>query len=166
MSQLSDQQLIDDTVELFSRFDSGFIGYPTASGMIPHWRSVAANASASKAERAIAGAVNKLHPYVVSNRDAKLDLDGAELLLVRDDKDLVEAVTRIKKMPGKDLGVPGGVCTAQTFSRLGLLDDYILLVHPILLEKGKRGFKQRTALKLVEAKEYSSGVVRMHYQIR
>src|SRR6266446_8181152 len=72
MSQAPDQELNDDTVALFQGFDSGFIGYPTASGMIPYWLNVAKNPSASKAERAIVQAVNTLRPLILSRQEEEL----------------------------------------------------------------------------------------------
>ena len=40
MSQIPDQELNDDLVGFFQNIDRGFIGYPTASGMIPYWLNV------------------------------------------------------------------------------------------------------------------------------
>jgi len=164
MSQSPDQELNDDTVALFKGFDSGFIGYPTASGMIPYWLNVAQNPSASKGELAIAQAVNKLHPIIISNKEETLAWDNAELLLVKSDKDLVEAVTQFKRQPGKDLGVPGGIRTAQTFVRLGLIDEYVFMVHPVAIGNGQRVFTDRVNLELVSAKTYKSGVMRVCYR--
>lgn len=53
--------------------------------------------------------------------------------MVKSDDELVEAVQKIKQQPGKDLGVPGGIRTAQTFVRLGLIDEYVLMVHPVAI---------------------------------
>jgi dihydrofolate reductase len=164
MAQTPDQELNDEMVVLFEGFDSGFIGYPTASGMIPYWLDVAKNPSASKGERAIAQAVNKLHPIILSNKEEKLEWENAELLLVKSDKDLVEAVTKVKQQPGRDLGVPGGIRTAQTFVRLGLIDEYVLMVHPVAIGDGKRVFTDRVNLELVSAKTYKSGVMRVCYR--
>lgn len=47
MSQTPDRELTEDTVAFFQNFDRGFIGYPTASGMIPYWLKVANNLDAS-----------------------------------------------------------------------------------------------------------------------
>ena len=164
MSQTPDQELNDEIVALLEGFESGFIGFPTASGMIPYWLDVAKNHSASKGERAIAQAVNKLHPIILSNKEEKLEWENAELLLVKSDKDLVEAVTKVKQQPGRDLGVPGGIRTAQTFVRLGLIDEYVLMVHPVAIGKGKRVFTDRVNLELVSAKTYKSGVMRVCYR--
>ena len=164
MSQSPDQELNDDTVALFQGFDSGFIGYPTASGMIPYWLNVAKTPSASKEERAIAQAVNQLHPLILSKKEEQLEWENTELLLVKSDNDLIEAVKKIKQQPGKDLGVPGGIRTAQTFVRLGLLDEYVLMVHPVAIGDGKRVFTDRVNLELVSAKTYKSGVMRVCYR--
>jgi dihydrofolate reductase len=166
MSQTADQELNDDTVALFQGFDSGFIGYPTASGMIPYWSNVAKNPLASKGEREIALAVNQLHGIILSKKEETLEWENAELLLVKSDQDLVEAVKKIKQQPGKDLGVPGGIRTAQTFVRLGLLDEYVLMVHPVAIGNGQRVFTDRVNLELVSTKTYRSGVMRMCYRPR
>jgi dihydrofolate reductase len=166
MNQTPDQELNDDIVALLEGFDGGFIGYPTASGMIPYWSNVAKTPSASKAEREIAKAVNKLHSIIISNKAEKLEWDNSELLLVKSDKDLVEAVTKFKRQPGKDLGVPGGIRTAQTFVRLGLIVEYVLMVHPVAIGNGKRAFADRINLELVSAKTYKSGVMRVCYRPR
>lgn len=160
----SDQELNDDTVALLNGYDEGFIGYPTASGMIPYWENVANNPAASPQERAIAAAVNDKHAFLVSHREEPPVGRNSELLVVRDDADLVEAVTAIKRRPGGDMGMPGGIRTAQRFVRLGLIDEYVLMVHPIAIGEGKRVFTNRVGLKLVSAKTYASGVMRVWYR--
>jgi dihydrofolate reductase len=81
-----------------------------------------------------------------------------------DDASLTAAVTAIKQRPGRDLGLPGGVQTARTFSRLGLIDQYVLLIEPIALGTGQRLFDHRTALTLVGVKAYECGITRLLYQ--
>ena len=148
----------------FRGIDRGFIGYPTASGMIPYWLNVANNPSASKAERAIAQAVNTLHPLILSRKAEQLAWENTELLVVKSDQDLVEAVKKMQQQPGKDLGVPGGIRTAQTFVRLGLIDEYVLMVHPVAIGNGQRVFTDRVNLELVSAKTYPSGVMCVCYR--
>jgi dihydrofolate reductase len=164
MSQTPDQELNDDLVAFFQNVEQGFIGYPTASGMIPYWLNVAQNPAASKEERAIAQAVNTLHPFILSRKAEQLEWENTELLVVKSDDDLVEAVKKIKQQPGKDLGVPGGIRTAQTFVRLGLIDEYVLMVHPVAIGHGKSVFTKRVNLELVSAKTYESGVMRVCYR--
>jgi dihydrofolate reductase len=166
MVQATDQEMNDDTVAILSRADDGIMGYPTASGMIPYWSNVAKNQSASKGERAIAQAVNGIHGIVVSNKEEKLAFENAELLVAKDDKSLVEAIRRIKERPGRDIGLPGGVRTAQKFVRLGLVDEYDFMMHPIAIGDGKRLFTQRVSLEVVKTKRYSSGVMFLCYRPR
>jgi len=164
MSQTPDQELNEDIVAFFQGVDQGFIGYPTACGMIPYWLNVAQNPSASKEERDIAQAVNTLHPLILSRKAEQLEWENTELLVVKSDQDLVDAVKKIKQQPGKDLGVPGGIRTAQRFVLLCLIDEYVLMVHPVAIGKGQSVFTSRVNLELVSVKTYKSGVMRVHYR--
>jgi dihydrofolate reductase len=164
--QTPDRELTADTVAFFDAFDEGFLGYPTGIGMIAYWRNVLKNPSASENEQAIARAVNKLHPILVSNREEKLAIDNAELLVAKNDGELITAVARIKERPGRDLGLTAGIRTAQTFVRLGLIDEYIFMVHPITIGNGKRVFTTKVSLDLVSTKVYKSGIMRVCYKPR
>jgi dihydrofolate reductase len=164
MTQAPDPEFSRDNVSSFGRFDRGFIGYPTASGMLPYWLSVASNQQAPADQRALAEAVNRLHPILVSDREEPVPWPNAELLVVHDDDQLASAVRREKAKPGKDLGVPGGIRTARTLVRLGLVDEYVLTVHPVALGTGKRVFTGKDDLELIDAKTYRSGVMRARYQ--
>jgi dihydrofolate reductase len=164
MTQAADPEFSQDNVSSFDRFDRGFIGYPTASGMLPYWLGVASDPQAPADQRALAQAVNRLRPILVSDREEPVPWPNAELLVVHEDDQLASAVRREKEKPGKDLGVPGGIRTAQTFVRLGLVDEYVLTVHPVALGTGKRVFTGKAGLELIDAKTYRSGVVRARYR--
>ena len=160
MTRAPDPELSRDTVSSFDRFDRGFIGYPTASGMLPYWLNVAASPQAPADERALAEAVNRLHPILISDRDEPVPWPNAELLVVHDGGQLADAVRREKEKPGKDLGVPGGIRTAQTFVRLGLVDEYALTVHPVALGSGQRVFTGQASLELIDEPEPDEGLGR------
>jgi dihydrofolate reductase len=159
-----DQELNDDIVALVQASDAGFLGYPVAQGMIPYWESAAADPSASAGTRDLATAVNRLHRIVISSKSVDLPWDNSELVVAASDDELVAAVTEIKRRPGRDIGVPGGVRTAQRFARLGLIDEYVLQVHPTAIGIGQPLFTQRTELQLAAVKTYDSGVGRLRYQ--
>jgi dihydrofolate reductase len=164
MVQAPDPEFSRDNVAFFDRFDRGFIGYPTASGMLPYWLSVANDPDAPKEARALAEALNRLRPILISDREEPVPWPNAELLVVQDDKQLADAVRKEKEKQGKDLGVPGGIRTARTLIRLGLVDEYIVTVHPVAIGSGKRIFTGTTSLDLISAKTYSSGVIRATYR--
>jgi dihydrofolate reductase len=164
MTQAPDPEFSRDNVSFFDRFDRDFIGYPTASRMLPYWLSVASNPQAPADQRALAEALNRLHPILVSDREEPVPWPNAELLVVHDDDQLASAVHKEKEKPGRDLGVPGGIRTAQTLVRLGLVDEYVLTVHPVALGTGKRVFTGKDDLELIDAKTYRSGVIRARYR--
>jgi dihydrofolate reductase len=164
MTQAPDPEFSRGNVAFFDRFDRGFTGYPTAPGMLPYWLSAASDPQAPADQRALAQAVNRLRPLLISRREEPVPWPNAELLVVHDDRQLADAVRKEKAKPGKDPGVPGGIRTAQALARLGLADEYVLTVHPVALGSGKRVFTGKTGLELIDAKTYRSGVIRARYR--
>ena len=84
--------------------------------------------------------------------------------LVRDDA--AAEVARLKAQPGFDMDV-GGPTTAATLMRHGLIDEFHLFVHPVILGAGTRFFPSlddRIGLKLVETRTFKSGVVYLGYE--
>ena len=60
----------------------------------------------------------------------------------------------------------GGAGLVSTFMNLGLIDEYHLVVNPVVLGGGKRLFKdvkERRKLKLIGTKTFKSGKVVLHY---
>jgi dihydrofolate reductase len=164
MTTAHDSELTADIVALLSSVDEAFMGYPTAEGMIRYWAGVAQDPDASQASRDIAHAVSGTHTYAISRTPEQLDVHHAEVVVAPDDASLVAAVTAIKQRPGRDLGLPGGVRTARTFARLGLIDQYVLLIEPIAIGAGQRLFDQHTALTRVDVNAYPCGITRLIYQ--
>lgn len=79
---------------------------------------------------------------------------------------IVEEVQALKNKPGKNIWLYGGSSLITTFVNLGLVDEYRLSVHPIILGSGKPLFtdiKQRVNLQIVDTRTFSSGVVQMIY---
>jgi hypothetical protein len=60
MTQAPDPEFSRDNVASFDHVDRGFIGYPTASGMLPYWLNAASDPQAPADQRALAEALNKL----------------------------------------------------------------------------------------------------------
>ncbi|ANE45833.1 hypothetical protein SY83_05420 [Paenibacillus swuensis] len=80
---------------------------------------------------------------------------------------IAEEVAKLKSEPGKDIWLYGGASLITTFMDLGLIDEFRLSVHPVILGEGKPLFsdiKMRVELQLVETKPYSSGVVQLIYR--
>jgi dihydrofolate reductase len=76
--------------------------------------------------------------------------------------DLVEEITRLKQQAGSDIVAHGGARFAQSLVRLGLIDEYRLLVHPVALGVGLplfSGLDRPIDLKLISTSLFSRGVV-------
>src|SRR5213595_3520467 len=85
------------------------------------------------------------------------------------DGDLSEEIERLKREPGNDLIAYGGATFDQALTRLGLVDEYRLMVQPAALGAGLPLFKDLPAplhLELIEATTYSTGVAIHVYRPR
>jgi len=81
--------------------------------------------------------------------------------------DAAQAVSQLKQQPGKDLLIMGSGELIQSLMRANLIDDYVLLIHPLVLGSGRRLFPDGGAaatLRLVATSTTDKGVVIASYQ--
>ncbi len=81
--------------------------------------------------------------------------------------DAAAAVARLKEEPGKDLVVLGSGELVQSLMQRNLVDEYVLLIHPLVLGSGRCLFTNGGAsatLRLVDSKTTANGVVIATYQ--
>jgi dihydrofolate reductase len=81
---------------------------------------------------------------------------------------IVEEVNKLKNKPGKDIWLYGGASLITTFINLGLVDEFRLSVHPVILGEGKPLFmdiKKRLNLNVINTRTFSSGVVQLIYHL-
>ena len=78
---------------------------------------------------------------------------------------VVAEVRALKALPGKNIAIDGSSVLVHTLAMHDLIDEYSLLVYPIVLGNGKKLFPDglHTDLRLIEARSFPSGVVLMHY---
>jgi dihydrofolate reductase len=130
-------------------------------GMVDFWPTADANPLAPEYVLEFARIWKKMPKIVFSKT-----LEGVEgnATLVREVS--AEAVRALKLQPGRDLAV-GGAGLASTFMRLGLIDEYGLFVHPVILGRGTPLFPalvNTINLRLIETRTFGSGVVYLRYQ--
>ncbi len=80
---------------------------------------------------------------------------------------VVEELIRLKQQPGKNIAISGSATLVRSLLRDNLLDELLLLVHPVVVGSGKRLFPDGSdpvALKLVDAQTFSTGVLSLTYQ--
>jgi dihydrofolate reductase len=78
-----------------------------------------------------------------------------------------EAVAKLKEQPGKDFVILGSGELVRSLMRRNLIDEYMLLIHPLILGAGRRLFTDDgsfATLRLVGTKTTSTGVVIATYQ--
>jgi dihydrofolate reductase len=81
--------------------------------------------------------------------------------------DLAEEIAHLKREPGRDIYVTGGAALARSLAQGGLIDEYNLTIHPILLGSGMALFPERSeeiVLTLVRTIPFESGAVHFIYQ--
>ena len=108
--------------------------------------------------------VNALPKYVASTTLSEpLEWQNSTLLK----GDVAEEVAKLKEQPGGDLLVIGSGGLAQTLMEERLVDEYQLMIHPLVLGSGKRLFRDggtRHALRLVDVSTTGTGVLIATYE--
>ncbi len=108
-----------------------------------------------------AGIMNTRPKYVVSNSLDRVEWTNSTLVK----GDLATEVGKLKALPGRDLQIYGA-SLAQSLSKLGLIDEYQLWIHPVLLGNGKRLFEvdgPEMSLRLTETRTSATGVTVNRY---
>ena len=130
------------------------MGRVTYGAMAAHWPT---------STEPWAPAMNQI-PKVVFSKTLKEAPWGSTRIL---GGDLTEEVARLKLEPGKDILAHGGAGFARSLTRLGLVDEYWLLVHPVALGAGLPIFEalpKPVDLKLVGVKAFPGGTVANTYR--
>ena len=81
--------------------------------------------------------------------------------------DAADGVASLREQPGKDIVVLGSGELARSLMRRKLIDEYILLIHPVILGTGRRLFSDngsQSTLQLVDSEATGSGVVMARYR--
>ena len=90
--------------------------------------------------------------------------DWGTARLVREDA--AAAVSKMRQEPGRDMVVYGSATLVSDLMKAGLIDEYQLLVYPVVLGQGRPEFKdlnERYSLSLIDVKQLKSGAVKLIY---
>ncbi len=140
--------------ELFAS-DALLLGRVTYQGFAAAWPG-------RTDEAGFADRMNSLHKYVVSTTLEEVEWNNSRLIK----GNIVEEISKLKQQPGQDILIAGSGELVHTLMQHDLVDDYRLLVYPVVLGSGKRLFQggSKTTLRLVETRTFPSGVVLLEYQ--
>jgi dihydrofolate reductase len=109
--------------------------------------------------------MNNVPKFVASKTLHKAEWQNTELLK----GDVAEAVARLKKGPGDHIQVFGSGDLCQTLMRHNIIDEYLLLIYPMALGKGKRLFRPdgpKQDLELLKSKITKNGVLALTYKVK
>ena len=111
----------------------------------------------------VAAGMNKAEKIVFSRTLKKAAWNNTRI--VRDN--MVEEIKKLKAVPGKDLTVLGSGSIVTQLADKGLIDEYLVMVDPVVIGEGTTLFKgigHNLNLKLTSTRAFKSGVVLLCYQ--
>ena len=161
---VADDELHDFFTHWMEDVDTGLFGRATYQLMESYWPVAHEDPDATRSMLAFADRINTMPKVVFSNTLQQAGWNNTRLVK----GDAVKEVLKMKQGTGGSLSL-GGISLIQTFMKLKLIDEYWLLVHPMIWGAGRRlfdGLSDRLDLKLVDLLTFKSGVVVLHYSPR
>jgi dihydrofolate reductase len=154
-----DAEFNEFSIDQLNATDLLLFGRVTYEGMASYWPTPAALEN----DPEVAGKMNSIPKIVFSRTLEKADWNNTRLI----HSNIVEEILKLKRQPGKDIALFGSAVLASTFIKHGLIDEYRIMVNPIVLGKGTplfRGISDQLKLKLLSARTFKSGNVLLCYQ--
>jgi dihydrofolate reductase len=137
--------------------DAMLLGRVTYQEFASYWPGVRSE------DQPFADYMNNTPKYVVSTTLDTVEWSNSTLIK----GNLAEEITKLKQQPGKNIGITGSTTLVQSLLQDDLLDELGLMIHPVVVGSGKRLFEEGgdlKALKLIDSKTFSTGLVSLTYQ--
>ena len=118
---------------------------------------------AMKNDPTVAEGMNNADKIVFARTLKKAEWSNTRL--VKDN--IVDEIRKLKKLPGKDMTVLGSGSIVTQFAEQGLIDEYAVMVDPVVLGDGTsifKGIRHKLDLKLTSTRAFKSGVVLLCYE--
>ncbi|MBO9562569.1 MAG: dihydrofolate reductase family protein [Niastella sp.] len=162
---IANEEIHDFFTDLMWQSGTLLYGRKTYDLMVPFWPNMAKDKSGStKAMNDFAQAFDAVDKIVVVSKTLE-KAEGKNTEIIR--TNLKEEVLKLKQQPGKDIST-GGVDLAGQLIELDLVDEFIIVVQPVLAGAGRRLFDhtilpEKLHLKLIDTKVFKTGGVALHY---
>jgi dihydrofolate reductase len=151
-----DEDMGEAMMEQLTSQDAVLLGRVTYQEWAPYWPTAT--------DEPFASFINSTPKYVFSTTlDSVEEWKNSTLIK----GDLAQEIAKLKQLPGKNIGTAGSPGLVSSLLEQGLLDELILLVHPVVAGSGKRLFKDGDSLKrlkLLSSKTTRTGTVILSYQ--
>lgn len=151
-----DEEMASFVQETLGSLDTLLFGRVTYEWFAQFWPN-----EGVKQDPGHAGLMNSLPKIVFSRTLEKAEWNNSRI--IRDN--VAEGVNRLKQQEGKNMVIDGSPTLIHSFTNLGLIDEFLIRLHPVTLGNGVPLFKQAVNLKLLEAKPLHSGVIILRYQV-
>ncbi len=154
-----DEEFNEFAIDQLNSVDTILFGRVTYELMRRYWPTK----QAIENDPIVAGKMNCLEKIVFSRTLDKVEWQNSRLVK----ENAAAEIARLKEQIGKDMIIFGSSDLATTLIPEGLIDEYRIMVNPIVLGKGKslfKGLKDRLKLKLMKTQTFRSGNVLLYYQ--
>jgi dihydrofolate reductase len=151
-----DEEFFAYSRDMLRSVDTILFGRTTYLLMAGYWPFAAKDEIADK--------MNGLSKVVFSRTLEKAEWNNSRLVK----NNIVEEVSQLKQQPGKDLVILGSAMLASLLLQEGLIDEYRVILSPVLLGSGNllfQGIRYKLNLKLKQTKLLASGVIILYYQM-
>jgi dihydrofolate reductase len=148
--------------EMYTNADTLFLGAVTYKIFERYWPHAADDPKTSPGNVAMAHLINNARKIVFSRTIKDVSWKNSEVRSAIDP----EEIRKMKGIQGKNMLLVGSAMIVQQMTNLGLIDEYHLLVHPVILGRGKPLFKdipEKHRLALIGTKDFGNGVVLLKY---
>lgn len=160
--------LVDDefnkyAIDLLHSIDTIIFGRIAYELFESFWPAAMQDPATKKDDLEIAHQINDMQKIVFSKTMEKVEWKNSRLI----SQVVPEEINEMKKLEGKDMVIFGGAGIAQSFMKHELIDEYRIMINPIILGKGKPLFEDMThrmKLKLQKTRTFASGVVMLIYE--
>ena len=154
-----DDEFNEFAIQQLDSVDMLLFGRLTYELMSSYWPTDAA----LKDDPVVADRMNSKAKLVFSKTLDKVNWNNTRLVK----ENMSDEILRIKKQPGKDLIIFGSSDLSVALAQAGLIDEYRLIVNPVLLGSGKtilQGLPSSLELKLLKSRTLRNGNVLLYYQ--
>jgi dihydrofolate reductase len=145
--------------EQLNSVDTLIFGRKTYDLMVSYWTTPAALTN----DPVIANQMNSKSKIVFSKTMTKAEWNNTRLIK----ENIKVEMEKLKHLAGQDIIIMGSANLASTFRQLDLIDEYRIMINPIILGQGTPLFNQppeRLNLKLIKTKTFNSGNVLLYYE--
>lgn len=150
--------------EVVAEVGSPVYGRTTYQLMESYWPTMLDNPNASKHSLDHANWLQGVQKVVISGTMDKAEWNNT--MLIKDN--IAEKIKELKEQAGKDLVIFGSPGAAKTLLQLGLIDEFLLTICPVVLGGGKSVFDgggEKISLKLLTSRTLTTGIIATRYEL-